>query len=76
MAILPQPDWHSADDFKKLGRPRLGVLVTAGNIDSMVNHYTVSGKRRHDDAYSPGNEAGHQMCIRDRAPLMICAART
>ena len=69
VAILPQPDWHSADDFKKLGRPRLGVLVTAGNIDSMVNHYTVSGKRRHDDAYSPGNEAGHRP---DRATIVYC----
>ncbi len=69
VAILPQPDWHSAEDFKKLGRPRLGVLVTAGNIDSMVNHYTVSGKRRHDDAYSPGNKTG---CRPDRATIVYC----
>ncbi len=69
VAMLPQPDWHSVDDFKKLGRPRLGVLVTAGNLDSMVNHYTVNKKRRHDDAYSPGNEAGHRP---DRATIVYC----
>ena len=50
VAILPQPDWHSADEIKAFGRPRLGVLVSAGNIDSMVNHYTVSKKKRNDDA--------------------------
>lgn len=69
VAILPQPDWHSADEFKSFGRPRLGVLVSAGNIDSMVNHYTVSKKKRHDDAYSPKNEAGHRP---DRATIVYC----
>lgn len=69
VAILAQPDWHSADDIKKFGRPRLGVLVTAGNIDSMVNHYTVSKKKRHDDAYSPENKAGHRP---DRATIVYC----
>lgn len=69
VAILPQPDWHSAEPFKALGRPRLGVLVSAGNIDSMVNHYTVSKKKRHDDAYSPGNKAGHRP---DRATIVYC----
>lgn len=69
VAILPQPDWHSAESFKSLGRPRLGVLVCAGNIDSMVNHYTVSKKKRHDDAYSPGNRAGHRP---DRATIVYC----
>lgn len=69
VAILAQPDWHSVDDFKNLGRPRLGVLVSAGNIDSMVNHYTVSKKKRHDDAYSPGNKAGHRP---DRATIVYC----
>ena len=39
VAMLPQPDWHSCEDFKRFGRPRLGFLVTAGVIDSMVNHY-------------------------------------
>lgn len=69
VAILPQPDWHSAEPFKLLGRPRLGALVSAGNIDSMVNHYTVSKKKRHDDAYSPGNRAGHRP---DRATIVYC----
>ena len=41
VAMLPQPDWHSCEDFQRFGRPRLGFLVTAGVIDSMVNHYTV-----------------------------------
>ncbi len=69
VAILPQPDWHSAEAFKSLGRPRLGVLVSAGNIDSMVNHYTVSKKKRHDDAYAPENKAGHRP---DRATIVYC----
>lgn len=69
VAILPQPDWHSAEAIKAFGRPRLGVLVSAGNIDSMVNHYTVSKKRRTDDAYSPGNRAGHRP---DRATIVYC----
>ena len=58
VAILAQPDWHSAESFKALGRPRLGVMISAGNIDSMVAHYTAARKRRHDDAYSPGRKAG------------------
>lgn len=58
VAILPQPDWRSKDDFLKLGKPRLGVLISGGNIDSMVNHYTAAKKPRSDDAYSPGGRAG------------------
>ena len=58
VAVLAQPDWHSAEAFAALGRPRLGVLIGAGNIDSMVAHYTAAKKRRHDDAYSPGRKAG------------------
>ncbi len=58
VAVLAQPDWHSAEPFAALGRPRLGVLIGAGNIDSMVAHYTAAKKRRHDDAYSPGRRAG------------------
>ena len=58
VAVLAQPDWHSADAFAAMGRPRLGVMLSAGNIDSMVAHYTAARKRRHDDAYSPGNRAG------------------
>ena len=58
VAILAQPDWRKVSSFTALGRPRLGVLLSSGNIDSMVAHYTVAKKRRHDDAYSPGNRAG------------------
>ena len=49
VGIIPQPDWQSTNDFKKLGAPRLGFLVCPGNIDSMVNHYYVSKKRRTKD---------------------------
>lgn len=69
VGIISLPDWKSVDDFKKLGVPRLGVLVCAGNIDSMVNHYTASKKRRHDDAYAPGNTAGQRP---DRATIVYC----
>lgn len=69
VGIISLPDWHSADDFKKLGRPRLAVLVSAGNIDSMVNHYTVGKKKRSDDAYAPGNKAGQRP---DRATIVYC----
>ena len=58
VVVLAQPDWRSAAPFAALGRPRLGVLIGAGNIDSMVAHYTAAKKRRHDDAYSPGRKAG------------------
>ncbi len=58
VAILAQPDWRRPEAFTALGRPRLGVMLSAGNLDSMVAHYTVAKKRRHDDAYSPGNQAG------------------
>ena len=58
VAILPQPDWKNPQAFTALGRPRLAVLISGGNIDSMVAHYTAAKKRRHDDAYSPGRKAG------------------
>ena len=58
VCMIAQPDWHSTDDFKRFGEPRLAFLVSAGNIDSMVNHYTVAKKRRSKDAYSPGGKAG------------------
>lgn len=69
VGIVSLPDWRKTDDFKKLGTPRLGVLVSAGNIDSMVNHYTVSKKRRSDDAYAPYNKAGQRP---DRATIVYC----
>ena len=50
VAILPQPDWRDPEAFTALGRPRYGVFVNGGNIDSMVAHYTAARKRRHDDA--------------------------
>ncbi|MGI5963001.1 MAG: YgiQ family radical SAM protein [Lawsonibacter sp.] len=58
VAILSQPNWRTPDAFAALGRPRLGVLISAGNLDSMVAHYTAAKKRRHDDAYSPGRKPG------------------
>jgi len=58
VGIIAQPEWHSADDFRRLGRPRLFFGITAGNMDSMVNRYTAERKIRSDDAYTPGGEAG------------------
>ncbi len=58
VGIISQPDWKDADSITVLGRPRLGFLVSGGNMDSMVNHYYVSGKRRRTDAYTPGGAAG------------------
>lgn len=59
VAILPQPNWQDdLRDFKKLGRPRLFFGITAGNMDSMVNHYTAFKRLRSDDAYTPGGQAG------------------
>ena len=58
VAILSQPDYKSCAAFKEFGRPRLGFLVTSGNIDSMVAHYTVSKKKRNYDYYSPGGKMG------------------
>ena len=69
VAMLPQPEYHSCEEFKRFGRPRLGFLVTAGVIDSMVNHYTVAKKRRHEDVYSPGGQAGRRP---DRATIVYC----
>ncbi len=58
VAVLAQPDWHSAEAFAAFGRPKLGVLIGAGNLDSMVAHYTAAKKRRSEDFYSPGKKAG------------------
>lgn len=58
VALLAQPDWKDLKEFKKLGKPALGFLITGGNIDSMVNHYTVARKRRKKDVYSPGGKTG------------------
>ena len=69
VGIIAQPDWKSKDDFMKLGRPRLGFLVNSGNMDSMVNHYSVSKKLRDKDLYSPGGKMG---CRPDRAVIVYC----
>ncbi len=57
VAIVPQPNWRDdLRDFRKLGRPRLFFGVSAGAMDSMVNHYTANRRLRHDDAYTPGGK--------------------
>ena len=58
VGILSQPDWKKKESIMEYGKPRLAFLVSAGNMDSMVNHYSVSGKRRKKDAYTPGGEIG------------------
>ncbi|MDR1646936.1 MAG: YgiQ family radical SAM protein [Zoogloeaceae bacterium] len=58
VGVISQPDWRSAEDFRRLGRPNLYFGVTAGNMDSMVNHYTSERRIRSDDAYTPGGVAG------------------
>ena len=60
VGIIAQPNWKDKNSVTILGEPRLGFLVSAGNMDSMVNHYSVSKKRRRMDAYTPGGEAGHR----------------
>lgn len=67
VVILSQPNFKSNKDFKQFGKPRLGFLVTSGNIDSMVAHYTAAKKKRNDDAYSPGNKSGNRP---DRAVIV------
>ncbi|MCL2372264.1 MAG: YgiQ family radical SAM protein [Defluviitaleaceae bacterium] len=69
VAILAQPDWKGAADFQRFGEPRLGFLVTGGNIDSMVNHYSVSLHKRKADAYSPGGQLGLRP---NRATIVYC----
>ena len=58
VAILSQPDWRSADAWRAFAPPRLFCAVSAGNMDSMINHYTANKKRRNADAYSPGGQIG------------------
>ena len=60
VAVLSQPDWQSADAWRQLGEPRLFYAVSAGAMDSMINHYTANRKRRNADAYSPGGEIGRR----------------
>jgi uncharacterized radical SAM protein YgiQ len=69
VAVLAQPDWRSADPWRQFGRPRLFFAVSAGNMDSLINHYTANKKVRNDDAYSPGGRIGLRP---DRATLPYC----
>ena len=69
VGIISQPDWKDPESIAVLGEPKLGFLVSAGNMDSMVNHYTVAKRRRSRDAYSPGGEAGRRP---DRAVIVYC----
>lgn len=69
VGILSQPDYRNPDSILALGVPRLGFLVSSGNMDSMVNHYYVSKKRRTKDAYTPGGETGKRP---DRAVIVYC----
>ncbi len=69
VGLIPQPDWHSTRDFARLGKPRLGFLVSAGNMDSLLSKYTVAKKIRGEDAYSPGGKTG---CRPERALIVYC----
>lgn len=69
VGIIAQPDWKMADSIDVFGRPRLGFLVSGGNMDPMVNHYTVSKKRRKTDAYTPGGVTGRRP---DHATVVYC----
>lgn len=69
VAILAQPDWRSADPWREMGRPKICYAVSAGNLDSMLNHYTAGRKIRNDDAYSPGGRIGLRP---DRATAVYC----
>jgi uncharacterized radical SAM protein YgiQ len=69
VGIISQPDWKKVDDWRRFGRPRLFYAISAGNMDSMINHYTANKKVRNSDAYSPGGRIGLRP---DRATLSYC----
>src|SRR5215471_12206420 len=69
VAVLAQPDWRSAEPWRQFGRPRLFFAISAGNMDSMINHYTANKKVRNDDAYTPGGRIGLRP---DRATIPYC----
>ena len=71
VAVLAQPDWHSAAAFRAMGKPRYGVFIGGGNIDSMVAHYTAAKKRRSVDLYSPGGKMG----LRPDRPTIVYTNR-
>ena len=81
VGIIAQPDYRDVRAFQALGRPRLAFLVSAGNIDSMVNHYTAARKRRSQDAYSPGGgrgcgRTGRRSCIATASARPISTRRS
>ncbi len=69
VGIIAQPDWRDEASINILGEPRLGFMVSAGNMDSMVNHYSVSKKRRATDAFTPGGVMGKRP---DYATIVYC----
>lgn len=69
VCVLAQPDWHTPEDFRRFGRPKLGFFIGSGNIDSMVAHYTVAKRPRTEDFYSPGGKTGLRP---DRAAIVYC----
>lgn len=69
VGVLSQPDWKTCDPWRQFGKPRLFFAISAGNMDSMINHYTANRKVRNDDAYSPGGRIGLRP---DRATLVYC----
>jgi uncharacterized radical SAM protein YgiQ len=69
VGIVSQPDWRKVDDWRRFGKPRLFYAISAGNMDSMINHYTANKKVRNSDAYSPGGRIGLRP---DRATLSYC----
>ena len=69
VGIIPQPKWREVEAFKVLGRPRLGFLISGGNIDSMVNHYSVNKRQRDEDSFSPGGKSG----FRPNRPSIVYA---
>lgn len=69
VGIIAQPEWHGTHDFMRFGSPKYAFLVSSGNMDSMVNHYTVSGKRRGEDSFSEGARTGKRP---DRAVIVYC----
>jgi uncharacterized radical SAM protein YgiQ len=69
IGIISQPDWRNCDAWRRFGKPRLMFAISAGNMDSMINHYTANKKVRNDDAYSPGGRIGLRP---DRATLAYC----
>ena len=72
VAMLSQPDWRTCQPWRQFGKPRLFFAVSAGNMDSLINHYTANKKVRNDDAYSPGGRIGLRP---DRATLPIVPAK-